>query len=36
MGYVFRIHEPKTAGAPAPVSAATMSGWSQTGHIAGN
>ncbi len=36
MGYVFRIHEPKKAGAPAPVSAATMSGWSQTGHIAGN
>lgn len=36
MEYVFRIHEPKTAGAPAPVSAATMSGWSQTGHIAGN
>lgn len=36
MAYVFRIHEPKKAGAPAPVSAATMSGWSPTGYIAGN
>ncbi len=36
MAYVFRIHEPKKAGAPAPAAAATMSGWSPTGHIAGN
>ncbi len=36
MAYVFRIHEAKKAGDPAPVSAATMSGWTETGHIAGN
>ena len=36
MAYVFRIHEAKKAGDPAPVSAASMSGWTQTGHITGN
>lgn len=36
MAYAFRIHEPKQPGDPAPTSAATMSGWSETGHIRGN
>lgn len=36
MAYVFRIHEAKKAVDPAPFSAANMSGWTQTGHIAGN
>lgn len=36
MAYAFRIHEPKNAGDPAPVSANTMAGWTETGHIAGN
>lgn len=36
MAYAFRIHEPKTPGATAPMQASTMSGWTQTGHIAGN
>lgn len=35
MAYVFRIHEPKKSGDPSPVSAASLSGWSETGHIAG-
>lgn len=36
MAYVFRIHEPKKPGNPAPVAAANMAGWTQTGHISGN
>lgn len=36
MAYAFRIHEPKQVGDPSPVSASTMSGWTQTSHIAGN
>lgn len=36
MAYAFRIHEPKNVGDPAPSSAATMSGWTNTGHIRGN
>lgn len=36
MAYTFRIHEPKKPTDPAPVAAATMSGWTQTSHIAGN
>ncbi len=35
MAYAFRIHEAKNPGATAPTSAATMSGWRQTSHIAG-
>lgn len=35
MAYAFRIHEPKSVGATAPVAAATMKGWTQTAHIAG-
>ena len=36
MPYAFRIHEPKKAGDPTPVSPSTMSGWTETGHISGN
>lgn len=36
MAYAFRNHEPKKMGDPAPVSANTMSGWTQTSHIVGN
>lgn len=36
MAYAFRIHEPKNVGDPAPASANTMTGWTETGHIAGN
>lgn len=36
MAYAFRIHEPKKTGNPAPMSASTMAGWTETGHIAGN
>ncbi|MBQ2950545.1 MAG: hypothetical protein IJE12_05800 [Prevotella sp.] len=36
MAYAFRIHEPKKPTDPAPISAATMDGWSQTAHISGN
>lgn len=36
MAYAFRIHEPHHAGAPAPKAASTMSGWTETSHIAGN
>ncbi len=36
MAYVFRIHEPKKAGDPAPTAANTMQGWTETSHIAGN
>lgn len=36
MAYAFRIHEPKKPTDAAPVSAATMDGWTQTSHIAGN
>lgn len=35
MAYAFRIHEPKNPGDPAPTSAANMSGWTETSHIAG-
>lgn len=37
MAYAFRIHEPNLnrPGAPAPIAASTMSGWTQTAHIAG-
>ena len=36
MAYAFRIHEPKKVGDTAPVSANTMAGWTETGHIAGS
>lgn len=36
MAYAFRIHEPKKVGDPAPASASTMTGWTETGHVAGN
>jgi len=36
MAYAFRIHEPKKSGDPAPMSASTMAGWTETGHIFGN
>ena len=36
MAYAFRIYEPKKVGDPAPASANTMTGWTETGHIAGN
>lgn len=36
MAYAFRIHEPHHAGAPAPMAASTMTGWTETSHIAGN
>lgn len=35
MAYVFRIHDSKQPGDPSPASASSMSGWSQTTHIAG-
>lgn len=36
MAYAFRIHDPKNVGDPAPASANTMAGWTETGYIAGN
>ena len=36
MAYAFRIHEAKQKGVTSPTSAANMSGWTQTSHIAGN